>query len=637
AALARDTADGTAPAGPHLRHLLELTQALLTDRLPALPGQPVPGPDLPVDGSGTPDVPWRVPIHRSGEDTVELLTWLEPAGPPGTWALDPLLDRYLTVTDGGPGEEPEPAQVGADEGAGPDPSRSPLTGADVLAAGRFAGAYRPDLAELLSIVEPAPAALAVDALADLLAEGDGLVSVDSSAAAGVRLGDLVDAAHHELPADPATVTQLHRAIGEYAVPAGDDWAVLLLAPPLAGSRPWEPLLGGVPAGDVYRVDLRVPGTSPDRVDLGALSAARWYVVDLGDDGTLPAATALAALRRIHDAVRAVRPGTRTILVGHSYLGQVARQLAAAVPTQVLGLVTIGTPADNSVLPVDAPVVAEGVRLARLITPEGTADGPATDAALGLLARLLDGHTVTDRQAATALPLPSAAFARWTPPTTPLAVPALAIHGRLRTDLRELLANALTWRTSAAVDALDLPTAAAGALRVGLDLGPAQPGDPRVDADIRLDLGRVALAPDTEAEPGTLQVRLQVSRPDGWLLGGPGDGRPLDARVRAMTVRTTVTATGTSVSVLLHDVAVRGDSAAVVDLTDPRTPPLLDALLRELDRTAKAGGRLARLLDELAALGIVRRAGSSQPAAVLADDIAGLTGDPAAFLAARLPG
>ncbi|WP_145776348.1 DUF6603 domain-containing protein [Micromonospora olivasterospora] len=160
----------------------------------------------------------------------------------------------------------------------------------------------------------------------------------------------------------------------------------------------------------------------------------------------------------------------------------------------------------------------------------------------------------------------------------------------------------------------------------------------MDADVRLDLGRVALTADPGAgAPPALQVRLRLSRPDGWLLGGPGDGRPLDARVRALSVRATVTGTGTTVAVLLHDVAVRGEAAAVVDLADPRTPPLLDALVRELDRVARAGGRLARLLDELAALGVVRRAAAGQPAAVLADAVAGLTGDPAAFLAARLPG
>ncbi|WP_229402300.1 DUF6603 domain-containing protein [Micromonospora okii] len=627
AALARDAAGGTAPAGPPLRRLLELVQALLTDRLPALPGQPLPAPDLPVDGSGTPVVPWRVPLHRAGGDGVELLTWLEPAGPPAAWALDPLLERYLTV----PETETESA-AGAE--AAP---RDPLTGADVLAAGRLAGAYRPELDALLSAVDPAHAALAVDALAELLAEGDGLVAADASAAAGLRVGDLVDAAHHDLPAAPATVAQVRASIAEYTAAAGDGWAVLLLAPPLAGARPWEALLEGVTAADVCRVDLRVPGTSPERVDLGALTAARWYVVDLGDDGTLPAATALAALRRVHDAVRATRPGVRTVLVGHSYLGQVARRLAATVPGEVLGLTTVGTPADNAVLPVDAPVVADGVRLARLLAPAGTPDGPAVDAALRLLGQLLDGYAATPPgQAPAALPLPAAAFARWAPPTAAPAVPTLAVHGRLRADLRELLANALTWHTSAA--APDLPTAAAGAVRLGLDLGPAQPGDPEVTADVRLGLGRVALLPDADADGAApaLEVRLRVSRPDGWLLGGPGDGRPLDARVRAWTVEASVAAGRTSVAVLLHDVAVRGEAAAVVDLADPRTPPLLDALVRELDRAARPGGRLARLLDALAALGVLRRATGGQPAAVLADATAALTDDPAAFLAARLP-
>ncbi|MBQ1075782.1 hypothetical protein KBX06_21855 [Micromonospora sp. C31] len=636
AGLARDEAARTDDGTPYLVTLLRLVQAALTDRLPALPGQDLPQVDLPVSGGGTEAAPWRVPIHRAGDDEVEVLAWLAPQGPPAQWAIAPLVDRFADVEDDGPQER----------------DAIPVTGADVVAAAAAAGAYLPEIADVLDGVDATHAAAALGALAGVLTEGDGLVPASAAlpAEAGWRTGTPVAATHDTLTTAPAALAQLRDEIAARTAAAGDDWAVLLLAPRLAGSRPWADLLADVAPDQVAAVNLGVPGTPPHLVDLGTLPTARWYVVDLADDGTLPAATALAALRHVQDAVRTVRPGVRTILVGHSYLGLVARQVAAAVPAQVLGLITVGTAFDGALLPLDAPAVAEGVRLVGVLAPTGLPTAPLLDAALHLQRRLLDGYAAGEPGAqARPCPLPAAAFARWLgAPVDLRGVPALALYGSLGDvdgsggagDLRSALVAALATHTVEEAGPAAPPTHAVAALRLALDLGAPAVGDPDVDVDVRLGLGAVALDPAAPAEPCTAQVRIRVARPDGWLLGGPGTGTPKPARIRALTVRATVRAGTagpvTDVDVVLHDAALRGESATAVDLADPRSPELLDALVQELDRVAAANGRLARLLNELAALGVVHRAASGRPAAVLADAIAALRTDATGWLAPRLP-
>ncbi|MFG2054384.1 DUF6603 domain-containing protein [Micromonospora sp. NPDC048930] len=631
--LARDENARTDSGVPYLRALLQLLQAALTDRLPALPGQDLPPVDLPVTGGGTPGVPWRVPVQRAGDDAVELVAWLEPQGPPAQWAVAPLAERYGAADSD-------------------DVDAVSVTGADVLEVAEVAGAYLPDLADALDGVDPGHAAAALGALSTLLVEGDGLVPAGAAPPPepGWRVGAPVAATHDTLTVAPGTVAQIRDEVTARTAAAGDQWAVLLLAPPLAGPQPWADLLADVPAEQVATVDLRVPGTPPNLVDLGTLPAARWYVVDLADDGTLPTATALAALRHVHDAVRAARPGVRTVLVGHSYLGLVARQLAAAVPSQVLGLVTVGTAFDGALLPLDAPTIADGVRLAGLLAPAGLPDAPLLDTALALHRRLLDGYAAVEPgQQPLPAPLPAAAFTRW--PATPVdlsGVPALALFGSLGDvdgsggagDLHAALVAALTSHTVAEAGPAELPTRAVAAVRLALDLGAPVAGDPDVDVDVRLGLGAVSLDPASSAGAPSAQLRIRVGRPDGWLLGGPGTGAPLAARVRAFTVRASVHpgAAGpvTDVDVVLHDAALRGEASAAVDLLDPRAPELLDALVRELDRVAAPGGRLTRLLNELAALGVINRASADRPAAVLADAVTALRSDATAWLAPRLP-
>ncbi|MGS2616235.1 DUF6603 domain-containing protein [Micromonospora sp. LZ34] len=633
--LARDEEARTDDGTPYLVALLRLLQAALTDRLPALPGQDLPQVDLPVAGGGTATAPWRVPIHHAGEDAVEVLAWLEPQGPPAQWAIAPLADRFA----GAEADSDDPAATDA----------ITVTGADVLAVAEVAGAYRPELGDVLDGMDAAHAAAALGALAGVLAEGDGLVPAGAALPPepGWRAGTPITATHDTLTGAPAAVTQIRDEITARTAAAGDGWAVLLLAPPLAGSRPWAELLGEVAPDQVATVDLRVPGTPPHLVDLGTLPAAHWYVVDLADDGTLPAATALAALRHVQDAVRAVRPGVRTVLVGHSYLGLVARQLAAAVPAQLLGLVTVGTAFDGTLLPLDAPAVADGVRLAAVLAPAGLPAAPLLDGALSLQRRLLDGYAAAEPGVqARPGPLPAAAFTRWLGTPVDLAgVPALALHGSLGDvdgsgDLRAVLLAALTTHTVEEAGPVAPPSHAVAALRLALDLGSPAAGDPEVDVDVRLGLGAVALDPAAPDELPSAQVRIRVARPDGWLLGGPGTGSPLPARVRALTVRATVragvAAPVTEVDVLLHDAALRGEAATAVDLADPRAPELLDALVRELDRVAAADGRLARLLTELAALGVLHRAAPGRPAGLLADAVGALRTDATGWLAPRLP-
>ena len=74
------SADGT----PFATHALGWLRSWLQGTLPALDAPDFGAPDLDVAGAGTYDDPWRLALSDAGH--TELLTWLEPAGPPASWA-----------------------------------------------------------------------------------------------------------------------------------------------------------------------------------------------------------------------------------------------------------------------------------------------------------------------------------------------------------------------------------------------------------------------------------------------------------------------------------------------------------------------------------------------------------------------
>ena len=57
----------------------------------------VPRLDVPISGQGTYDHPWAIGLTGEGE-RAELVAWLEPAGPPASWAAG-LADALLAAAD----------------------------------------------------------------------------------------------------------------------------------------------------------------------------------------------------------------------------------------------------------------------------------------------------------------------------------------------------------------------------------------------------------------------------------------------------------------------------------------------------------------------------------------------------------
>ncbi|HLL00118.1 MAG TPA: DUF6603 domain-containing protein [Myxococcaceae bacterium] len=619
ALLASDAAavNGT-PFLASLRHPL---RALLTGRLPSLPGLPLPAHEIPLGGSGTWKDPWTIPIHGQGGLPVELLAWIDPEGPPPDWAL-PILETL--------------------ENSFPSAS-------DVIGAAQALAAYLP--ASPFEGLDPSMGAGALQALDAVLEASDGVVPLDAAipADAAWTTGLTVDAAHPALPRAPAAIEQiLARSSALTGGLAAEQWAVVLLAPALAGEQAWDELLtrAASSAGAPIRaeqISLRQGTLDPMLVDLGAVRAASHYVVDLADDGTRSLADVTRHLKRVVDRIRAVKPQARVLLVAHSYLGVVARQLTSEQPAAVLGLITLGAP----LLPVQVPAftdptMAEAVLLAQRLTQRGSFGSPALQGAIDHLASALDGYLAgsagTPPRAAA---YPVAAFARAsdTPPALS-GVPAFAIAGQTGGNLCRALAESVR---GAATDAFGRPSAThlGYGIRVGLELPAARAGEPDVEVALRLDLGRFGLSLDALEPPHPareLSVRARISRPDGWLLGGPGNGTPQVARVRAAELEGWLSSGATrpsGVSITLHDAALRGSGAPIIELSDARAPALLAALLRELSVAAPAGGRLEALLRVLAELELTQPDpdGRDVPRA---DALEALRTDAAGYLGARLP-
>jgi hypothetical protein len=616
-----DAEEGVAADGaPLLSALRRPLQAFLTASLPALVGL-VPNPDVPPAGQGSWDDPWTVPLQPADSAMpVELLAWLEPNGPPASWADAAVAALYA--------ERPDARDV-----------------IDAVLA------LAPYLGERAKAVDPDDPAAAVDALrslADALAASDGIVPADAALPAddGWDLASVAAAApHHLLPGAVDVVSEvLERVTSLTSALQAEDWFGVLLAPDFAGDDCWDALLAAAGIADAQTIDMRQAGIPPANVDLGAVSSASWYVVHLADDGTPALADVVTQLGRVTDRIAAVKTGAKALLVAHSHAAVPATSWAAANSAHCLGLVTVGAPLSA----VDVPALsgdagAEGVRLVRTLAPGGLPSAPAIDATLTFLETALDGYRAGGDLPSQAA-FPTAAFAR-APDTLPdlKGVPALAIAGAVETDLVLAVADVLSGDVGADDDA-DRVSHLAYGVRAGLGLPPAADGDPDADVSLRLDLGRTPLvvgAADPPQPLSQLVVHARLGGPGQWLLGGAGDGSVQQARVRSAELLFVLAADGAggrvqAVDARLRDVSADGVPASWVDLRDPAAPALLAALVRSLDGAAASGGRVAAVLDVLAGLGLVRRGGPGGTA-VAADSLAALLADPTGYLAPLVPG
>ncbi|MBK7820666.1 MAG: hypothetical protein IPJ61_06225 [Tessaracoccus sp.] len=200
-----------------------------------------------VTGTGTYDDPWALPLRDEAADPsegvagVDVLAWLEPAGPGSVSRVEALL------------------------------------------RGRARDAL----------------ALGLDELAEWLAEGDGLVPLSSQLPDGWDHGTTVAVPHGLLPRDPAVIGQVVTRL------AGGTGPVLLVAAPFADHTVWDELvraLTGAAPGPGRHFDLRAL-PNPSEVDLTRIvESSGVYTADLTPDH---AVAELDQLRAVAERIRAL--------------------------------------------------------------------------------------------------------------------------------------------------------------------------------------------------------------------------------------------------------------------------------------------------------------------------------------------
>ncbi len=579
--------DRSADGSPFFVEGLDWVQTYLSRSLPPLPASVPPTFDASASGSGLYDDPWALPVEAGG---AELLVWLEPAGPPSSWA------------------QSLPALVG---GAGDFPTL-------MRAALRLAG-FVPGLRGATALVDPDALATSLNALAGHLASGDGVVPVASQIPTGGTwtAGTAVAASHDKQPSDPGAVAQILAQINAWS--GAGPRLVLLLGPAFSDHTAWQALLadptrqGTVSPAAVF--NFRVPGVSPAGIDLAAVTdVVDYYTADLNDDGQGDLASLVGQIGRAADRLASLRPGVPITLVAHSTAGVPARAFTAANPARVRGLITLGTPHAGAPLPfLNDAGVGDAVRWVQ----QSLAAFPAspTRDALAHLVMALDGYLppAAPGLLPRAVPYPAGSFnVVGAGDTGTAGVSALALGGSLTVGLLDALKPALAAAANAAA-ATPPPTHVGVGVRTALDLGADAAGGVAVDASVRLDAFRVALAAGSlpPARPAHgVAVRARLSRPGGWLVGAAADGSPSPgARVRWAELGLDLAASGAGVAVTprlaLYQASVGAPMGLGVSaIDDPQAQALLGAILRAIANPAPAPTTSASaLLSALQALGI----------------------------------
>ena len=570
-----------------------------------------------VRGSGRHDDPWALPLPSTGDDTVELLGWLEPDGPPPAWAA--LLSERIG---------------------------SSASWQALLEAARLLAGHVPEVGRALAGRDLEEAASALEGLSAFLAAGDGVVPSASALPADWPQGPPVPAAHLALPRHADTVAAVRAQLDTWAGGAAVDRTVVLLSPALGELSDWDPLLtaSGATVQPEARMDLTLPGLDdPVRIDASQLSTSTTHVVarlaGAGDRDS-----AVASVLRILDRLTAVRPAQPLLLVGHSTAGVVARLAAAARPGVVSGLATVGSPHLGAPLEVLRAVpLADAVRLVGALRPVPPAPATELDEALALLTRALDGVAppVAPGGPSRPDPFPLDSFA----PSGALdtgGAEALALAGHPPLDLHGTVAVALAdLADAAAASGRRLPTHLGVGLRTGVRAAPPAEEGVEACATVRVDATRIALAPAAPAPALVLprvEAALELARPGGWLAGGP-DGAAAAAgtaslrRARLGLVLAPIDGElDAAVSVELDDAALGTPVLPRCELADPLAEALLGEAVRALAATSTSAH--TRVLGALEALGLVLE-GTDGTAGLSGDALAALRVGPAAYLGPRL--
>ncbi|MEO7040098.1 MAG: hypothetical protein ABI446_12540, partial [Gemmatimonadaceae bacterium] len=583
--------------------------------LASSPDQPFPAPDpYALVGCGKYDDPWRLTLGAF-DSRAALLLWLEPAGIPSS--------AQTVAADIASIDNPWTLAVSLQDTSAYLPSMPAGVDADALGD-------------------------ALDALSTFLGASDGVVPVASQLPTGGTwtAGTPLGVAHSAQPSDPSAITQILAAANGWAA-SGTSRAILLLGPAFSDHTIWSALLAqaeSVHAGTTSAAatfDLRIANVDPASIDLRPVTAvADFYTADLQDNGSNDVAGLVAQIGLVVSRIAELKPDAAIVLVAHSTAGIAARAFAAANASVVKGLVTLGTPHAGAPLePLIDPTLGDALRVIAHMLPVGVAAGPLEDALAHLLVAL-DGYRAI---AADALPIaspyPIADFAG-NGSTDTGGVPALALGGALGgadgIDLVAELRTALSAKIAATTPAL--PTHLGYGVRVDIPLGSDEDGAVTADAEVRLDLGRLALgtgATEPARPAQALTVMTSIVRPSGWLTGGPAAPiRVRSAEFGVVVTRGAGALTGEPIA-RLHEVSYHGKAADLVAWGEPLLESGLGAVFQGITATAPvAGSTVAGLIAALRALGLVTDDGAGTTG-IAADAIAVLTADPLALLAPRI--
>ena len=534
----------TGEAAPE--RLLQAIAAAVRNQVPAAGDS---GLDMPIDGTGTYADPWALAIED--DQQLELVAWLDPAGPPPGWAT-PLSARVRGAADA----------------------------ATLLAYVPRSGAFLPELPAWPAASRHADA---LTALASWLSAGDGVAPLAAQlpGLAGWRDQVVAPCQHAALPRHPDVIAAIAAQVQAWEIEDGDASPVFLMGPTWASATAWADLLAaaepGRPAGAHF--DLRAD-TDPAAVS----TVATHYTAEIPGDPQAQATAAIPAVER----VATLSGGSRVILVAHSTAGLAARALAAARPDLVRAIITLATPHDGALpAPLADDELADAVRLARDLG--GSALDLRTAAVLTALDGALDGVAGAVRRE-DFVTVDSG------------ATPGLAIGSALGGDLIDAVKHALADRLAAVAMATaprPKPTHLGVGLRAALPLDITDTGDLVVDARARLDAARIRL-PLAASEPSrparAVDIAIELVRPGGWLAGSAAaDG----ARIRSALVGATLVPTpagglDATARLELRDSSL--DTATArrqIDLDDPELGAALEAVA---DALGLSGARPQ--LDEL---------------------------------------
>jgi hypothetical protein len=614
----------SADGSPFLPQALLWLRGLLADALPTTFTR-VPLADRALEGSGTYEDPWALPLAGGGSRPVELLVWLEPQGPPATWAAA------------------LPTSVGA-------------TGnfVDLLERAQMLRAFLAPVGDALAFTDFGGTGGALEALATSLSSTDGLVPLSSQIPTGGTwtTGTLLTCAHHKQSSDVSAISQILGQLDTFNPPVNPR-AVLLLGPAFADHTAWSVLLaqaetqrpGSTNASAHF--NLRIPNADPVNIDLNPVTTvADYYTADLQDTGIGNLVSLTGQIGRVVDRIRQLRPGVKVTLVAHSTPGVAARAYTAANASKIQGLITVGTPHAGAPLSVlRVPALADAVRLVdRLALP--LAAGPIKDA-LDHLKEALDGllPPAAPGQPPRPRPYPIGSFAG-TDSTDTAGVPAFALGGTVAGDLFAVVkAGFVSLAASAAAAPRPAPTHVGVGVRATLPFPDASPGEMSVHGTVRVDAFRLALhagAPDPPRPAHAIRVNAQVRRLGGWLVGAPisynGDEAPLvDVRVRWADLGIVISNNGNlhvTPDLHLHDVSFHSDTMPLAQLGDAVAQPLLGEVIRALNGPS-VGLAPGALLDVFSALGLAVPDAVSGGLGLSLDAFAAIQVDAAGYLEPKL--